>query len=510
MVKRIMLSAALALTCITVSAQAELTVKERLQQHLGYLASDAMCGREAGTATARLAATYIADQFAQIGLKPFGDTTYYAYFNQGSALGEGDRYCDVIGMLEGSDPVLKDEVVIIGAHYDHLGIMGGEVYNGADDNASGTSALIEVARILAARRSELKRTVIFAAFDAEEVGLYGSTALAKTLAPLEVYEKDNEDVWVHRPHKVCLMVSADMVGWLRANGRLEVEGVNTLKHGGDILEEIASEHGIVLETKGFEGSLFTATDTQGFAVLHVPTLAVSTGLKSPYHKPGDDVEYIDFDGLEKVTGYLADVMAAAADGGSLQPSGRVAKIHRGKELLEFGITGGIGSTNARFAKESAFIGKSNLVGSLGVAAQLNLGSHLAIRPEAYFEAGALCLPSSAPASHFDTSYNFHYGRVMAPVSLLLKTGTGGSLIPTYMYLGGGVNWSFDIYSQMHRPDIKNSADPFGWHWILGMNLKKSAFEVMCTYPLKGLDCEECETFGTVKSCTSQFRLIRWF
>ncbi|MBP9986348.1 MAG: hypothetical protein KBT44_00295 [Bacteroidales bacterium] len=87
----------------------------------------------------------------------------------------------------------------------------------------------------------------------------------------------------------------------------------------------------------------------------------------------------------------------------------------------------------------------------------------------------------------------------------------GSLgVAAQLSLGGGVDWSYDIYSQMHRPDIKNSANPFGWHWIFGMNLKKSAFEVMCTCPLRGLDCEECETFGTVKSCTSQFRLIRWF
>lgn len=499
----------MALTCVCVFAQTEPTVKERLQKHLGYLASDELCGREAGSASARLAATYIADQFAYIGLKPFNDTTYYAYFDKGKALGDGDKYCNVIGVLEGNDPELKDEIIVIGAHYDHLGIRDGEVYNGADDNASGTSALIEVARALAARKGELRRTVMFAAFDAEELGLYGSSALAKTLAPISVVEK-GKSANVVRNQKVCLMISADMIGWLRVNGKLVVEGVNTLRNGEEVLAEIAENYGIVLDAKGFEGSMFTATDTQGFAARKVPTLAVNTGLKSPYHKPGDDVELIDFDGLEKVTGFLEDVVFTAATGDGMPSSGRVAKIHRGKEVLEFGVTAGIGSTTAVYPKGSAVNGKSSLVGSVGVAAQLNIGRLLAIRPEAYFEAGALRLPSPIPADHFSIGYKYDYGRVVAPVSLILKFPGSDEIIPSYMYLGGGANYSYDLYSKLNRPAIKNSADPFGWHWIWGMNMKKAAFEVICTYPLNGLNYEECETFGDIKGHTCQFRLIRWF
>jgi len=223
------------------------------------------------------------------------------------------------------------------------------------------------------------------------------------------------------------------------------------------------------------------------------------------------VAFIDFDGLEKITGYLADVvMTAATDKDMPVASGHVAKIHRSKEILEFGVAAGIGSTAATYPKASAINGKSSLSGSLGVAAQLNLGNHLAIRPEAYFEAASLLLPEQAQESYFSERDRYHYGRVMAPVSLIVKAGSSkdGDL-SAYLYCGGGVNWSKDIYTQMTAQGIKNSADPFGWHWIFGMNLKKAAFEVLCTCPIGKLDYVECEPFGA-SSCTSQFRLIRWF
>ena len=496
--KKMILSAALALACTCVFAQTPATVRGRLEKHLGYLASDELCGRRAGSEDARKAAEYIAGEFAQIGLKPFNDSTYYAFFDAGSPLGRGNRYCDVIGVLEGNDPALKDELVIIGAHYDHLGVKDGEVYNGADDNASGVSALIEVARSLASRKGELQRTVLFAAFDAEEIGLYGSSALAQLLLPDNAEQKS----------VVRLMISADMVGWLKASGKLKTEGVGTLGHGREVLGQIAEAHGINLEPKSFEGSLFTATDTQGFASRKVPTLAVTTGLKSPYHKPEDDVELIDFEGLEKITGFLEDVVLAAASGNGIPASGRVAKIHRGKEFLEFGAAAGVGNTRAVYPKESALAGKTAAVASLGLAAQLNFGRYLALRPEAYFEAGKLRLPS--PTDQFTAEECYHYGRVVAPVSLLLKLPGSDELMPSYMYLGGGVNYSRDIYTGLHASAIKNSADPFGWHWIWGMNLKKAAFEVIVTRPLGGLGYSECEGFGNMSSRTSQFRLVRWF
>ena len=83
----------------------------------------------------------------------------------------------MVGVIEGSDPELKNEYIVLGAHYDHLGVRNGKVYNGADDNASGSAALIEVARELFSKRDSLRRSVIIAAFDAEELGLWGVQSL---------------------------------------------------------------------------------------------------------------------------------------------------------------------------------------------------------------------------------------------------------------------------------------------------------------------------------------------
>ncbi len=175
-----------------------------------------MQGRKAGTDDSRKAAAYIENEYRQMGLQPFG-STYRHYFimhaaslrggampiNPDSAdyYAEHDRtvYCNLVGIIPGSDPALKNEFIVVGGHYDHSGVRNGEVYNGADDNASGTAAITEMARQLLARRGELKRSVIICAFDAEEMGLYGSKALSKEMARLGLIGK------------VKMMMSIDMV-----------------------------------------------------------------------------------------------------------------------------------------------------------------------------------------------------------------------------------------------------------------------------------------------------------
>ena len=139
------------------------TQQQRLEKHVYYLASDSLQGRQAGSDDSRKAAAYIENEYRQMGLKPFG-SSYRHYFVRRVAAREGSAipinpdsvdyyeqhnrpvYCNLVGVIEGSDPALKNEFVVIGGHYDHLGVKNGEVYNGADDNASGTAAVTEVAR----------------------------------------------------------------------------------------------------------------------------------------------------------------------------------------------------------------------------------------------------------------------------------------------------------------------------------------------------------------------------
>ena len=170
---------------------------------------------------------YILNQYKEIGLQPYSGNGIYPFRPSqqisSQMLGK-DSLNNIIMIIPGSDPQLKNEYIVLGAHYDHVGIKGGKVYNGADDNASGSTALIEIARELYAHRSELKRSVIIAAFDGEEEGLFGSKEMVKMLG------KDID--------KVKVMLSIDMVGWLSANDALIIEGSSTLKGGKETLQQL--------------------------------------------------------------------------------------------------------------------------------------------------------------------------------------------------------------------------------------------------------------------------------
>lgn len=348
---RTLLTTALAVF-VTVAGWGQET-EYRLKQHVNYLASDELKGRKAGSPSAAQAAEYIKDQYIRIGIQPF-----FEKWEQDFEV-NATEYTNIVGIIEGCDSSLKNEYILIGAHYDHLGVKDGVVYNGADDNASGSAALIEVARNLYQRRGELRRSVIIAAFDAEELGLYGSNKLAKRLSATDI--------------NVVMMMSLDMVGWYAKSKTLYLEGSSTLQGGDELLKRIAYENNIKIKTKDFETSLFTATDTEGFAKNGVPTLAVTTGTKSPYHKPEDDADRIDYAGLNLVTEYITDVTACMAGEELLMPSGKYALKHmpdpREKEKYAFDITAvaGLGSAYIDF-NDAAFTGKtggSYMAGAVG-------------------------------------------------------------------------------------------------------------------------------------------------
>ena len=202
---------------------------------------------------------------------------------------------NVVGVLEGSDPILKNETIIIGAHYDHLGRGGegslapkvGEIHHGADDNASGTAGLIELARIFGAERPKLKRTLIFIAFGGEEEGLLGSnyyvnhpvTPLANTVG----------------------MINMDMIGRMK-DRKLIIGGVGTAKEWRDL---IAPE-------KSFELTLnedgFGPSDHSSFYGKQVPVLFFWTGTHNDYHKPSDTWDKINYNDEAKILSFVARIV----------------------------------------------------------------------------------------------------------------------------------------------------------------------------------------------------------
>ena len=385
------------------------TRQQNLTDHVCFLASDELKGRKAGSAEAGMAADYISKQYNDIGIK-----TYLEYFMK-----YGKEYSNVIGLIEGSDPVLKNEYIVLGAHYDHLGIKEGQIYNGADDNASGSAALIEVARDLYANRENLKRSIIIAAFDAEELGLYGSQTLSDILADSLGKEK------------IKLMMSLDMVGWYKASGTLSLEGVGTIKNGKDLVTSEAAGYPINVKPVKFEKSIFTATDTYGFAQKGIPTLAVTTGLKSPYHKPEDDADLIDYEGLDNISRYVSALTERIASDPSFEGSGKIARKHSDKVArVEFGLSAGYQTSSINFRKSSL---QTKSAGGYNAGAQLlfNFGM-ISLHTRALYESTKSMFPSSEDL--FTSTARFKQKSLTVPVLVNFNSGRGRN--NSYIGVGG--------------------------------------------------------------------------
>ena len=160
---------------------------EAARAHIGFLASDCLYGRKTGSDGASVAAAYIESMLRQYGISPLG-SSYSHPFDVTMRLRERNDSVrvamkNVLGMIEGRNP---DEYVVVGAHFDHLGVGaevdGDSIYNGADDNASGVSAVLQIARAFAESGIQPERNVIFAFWDGEEAGLYGSRHFVSTCA----------------------------------------------------------------------------------------------------------------------------------------------------------------------------------------------------------------------------------------------------------------------------------------------------------------------------------------
>lgn len=295
-----LLSLALSLLAAPVASQSPAPAS--LAQDLTHLASDQLQGRGLGQPGAASAAGYIAERFASLGLRQAPalggwlqsfTVSAEAPAIRGTALG-GVTGRNVIGILPGADPRLAGQYVAIGAHYDHLGLGGrgslepdsvGVTHNGADDNASGVTALLEVARRLSL--SPPGRSVLFLAFDGEEHGLLGSAA------------------YVRRPvvpnDSVVAMLNFDMVGRLR-DGRLVVYGVETATEWRALLDSLNAAAGFALAAQG-DG--YGPSDHTSFTIAKRPVLHFFTGTHEDYHRPTDDWPKINLEGIARIAGFAA-------------------------------------------------------------------------------------------------------------------------------------------------------------------------------------------------------------
>ncbi len=274
-----------------------------------YLADDALEGRLSGTQGEQCAAGYIALEFQRIGLRPAGvEGSYFQPIQLQSAVNAhapGGTGVNVIGLVEGTDPQLRSEAVVLGAHHDHLGrgeVFGSlarpedgddEIHNGADDNASGVGALLAVARSLAG--APPARTVVFVTFSGEEFGLLGSAHFVQNPpTPLD---------------RTVAMVNLDMVGRLEDDPVI-VNGTGTAEEWDEILDLLESREGIPL-ARSPDG--FGPSDHTSFYAHDIPVLHLFTNVHGQYHRPDDHWETLDFEGLERVTSLVEGIVRAVAD-----------------------------------------------------------------------------------------------------------------------------------------------------------------------------------------------------
>jgi Zn-dependent M28 family amino/carboxypeptidase len=222
---------------------------------------------------------------------------------------------NVIGYIEGSDPVLKKECVIYTAHYDHVGKnSSGNIFNGANDNASGSVGLLNVARAFTSLNKKPLRSIVFLWTTGEEEGLHGSTYYVDNpLVPLD---------------KTVADINFDMIGRSRRetdtgaslSGKIDITGHDTIKiiSGGDtpdllnLAKEACTKSGIAVIDEG-KGTHFSGSDHFPFYRKGIPALFFFTGLHKDYHRETDDFEFIDFDKLLKVSkaGFLTGYMVAS-------------------------------------------------------------------------------------------------------------------------------------------------------------------------------------------------------
>ncbi|MBZ4042260.1 M20/M25/M40 family metallo-hydrolase [Flavobacterium hibisci] len=295
---------------ITVNAQKN-NLADTFYKHDKYLSSDKLEGRFPGTKGNNEAAAYIKKYFKKYGLKTF-DSNYYQPFSLFVKEGINKMKSDsvstqnVVGYLEGSDEKLKNEYIVIGAHYDHWG-WGGQnsgskkkeafaIHNGADDNASGVSALLCILEELSKAKVKPKRSIIFISFSGEEEGLLGSKYFVSHL-PVQ-------------KEAVKVMLNMDMVGRLNEEKQIYMGGAGTFPDGVELMKKLGETSNLnpVVHAGEVGGS-----DHVSFYKAGISAVGFHTGGHPQYHTPEDDIDFINSQGGALVAQYIYNALMAIAN-----------------------------------------------------------------------------------------------------------------------------------------------------------------------------------------------------
>ena len=300
---------------VLVSCKNELSEVISMKEDVFVLADDNLAGRETGTEGEIQAGDYIAKRFRDLELQPKGTKGYFQNFTFKPS-SNPHQEAEVIDSLPGDGMAMGRNVIgfmdnkagntiVIGAHYDHLG-MGGEgslyrdgeaIHNGADDNASGVAMMLQLAERL--QTVGKANNYLFIAFTGEEMGLLGSNYFVKN-ATISL-------------DKVAYMINLDMVGRLNDENTIAVHGVGTSPI---FKQTLFANNDQNLTIKEFESGI-GPSDFTSFYVADVPVLAFFTGQHEDYHKPSDDPEKLNYEGMERISNYIINIISDLDDDGKL-------------------------------------------------------------------------------------------------------------------------------------------------------------------------------------------------
>ena len=296
-----------------ISCKTDINQENRIKEDVTFLASDALEGRQTGTDGEKKAANYIANRFKELGLEAKGTEGYLQPFTFKPKTNPHDEVKfdvngdgtitgnNVIGFVDNK----AENTITIGAHFDHLG-FGGEgslyrdsikaVHNGADDNASGVSVLLNLAAKL--KEKNTNNNYLFMAFSGEEMGLLGSNYFVK-----------NPTI---ETKKVSYMINMDMVGRMKKDSTLAVYGTGTSPIFKQVLKSHNDNFKLIQKKSGVGPS-----DHTSFYLADIPVLHFFTGQHEDYHKPGDDSEKLNYDGMYLISDYIFNIITDLDDNGKL-------------------------------------------------------------------------------------------------------------------------------------------------------------------------------------------------
>lgn len=332
--QRFLTVCALLIVCMGTNLRAEESeTVQRLKTTVGFLCDEQCRGRDAGTLGGQRAAFYLAEQLKEYGLRPISEYAEELEITLEPFLLVGDgeiaaddpripyfqpfhkslRKCqNVIALVPGSDPALAKEYVLVSAHYDHVGktMLGNAYYAGANDNASGTACVLELARIFAKKQPAPPRTMIFAFWDAEEKGLHGSLEFMKRIAK--------------KKKPIIFSLSMDMVGYLSGEEGGKLDGQEDTEYtleivgyrsGFGIRQLLARSNSVAEDGKAapglkllFDHEMWQNSDHYSMYRHSLPSILLTSGFSGPYHTLEDVPEGLSFEGMRRVVAFSENAL----------------------------------------------------------------------------------------------------------------------------------------------------------------------------------------------------------